>query len=218
MIKIYAFLVKLEQLSDEEFHAHWRDPHGTLTKRIPQFKRYEQNHGIGPVPSLPGLNKTQYLGIPAVWVDTAEDLGAAQSHPDYVPLDADGDLLYDKSQIDWLLAHEQVILPQNRLPGDACARAMLFLKARSQRIENENCVTAIAALRAHLPQLIGASFSLPLHEFGPSPYDAVMELDFANQSKLLSSWSETWDTLKPQLDFADLEASKGFRAQAERLI
>jgi len=33
MIKVFAFIVKRADLTDEKFHAHWREPHGRLISR-----------------------------------------------------------------------------------------------------------------------------------------------------------------------------------------
>src|SRR5450631_3008658 len=50
-VKVYAVIVNKHGLTDEEFHAHWREPHVRLTKKVSQIKRYLQNHAPGPTPS-----------------------------------------------------------------------------------------------------------------------------------------------------------------------
>lgn len=219
MLKIYAFLAKLPQLSDEQFHAHWRDPHGTLTKRIPQFTRYVQNHGVGPQAELEGLEATPFLGIPTIWVRDEQDLAAAQSEPAYAPLDADGDKLYDRSRIAWLMTREHVVVPQDPEPGSARERALVLLSKRESAIGPENCQAAIAALRRSLPDVVGASYALALPEFGDPPFDAVLEIDFADAQALDRDWPQAWASAKDEISaFADLNSSFGFRAVAERVI
>ena len=46
MIKIFVMINKQPHMTDEQFHAHWRHPHGTLTCRVPQIRAYVQDHGI----------------------------------------------------------------------------------------------------------------------------------------------------------------------------
>ena len=46
MIKVSAFLPKRADLTDEQFHAHWRHPHGDLAVRTQRIRRYVQLHGI----------------------------------------------------------------------------------------------------------------------------------------------------------------------------
>jgi hypothetical protein len=66
MIKTYAFIVKKAGLSDEQFHAHWRDPHGVMTARIPYFVRYLQNHGVGEECRLAPFPPVPFRGVPVI--------------------------------------------------------------------------------------------------------------------------------------------------------
>lgn len=66
MLKVFALLTKLDALDRAGFGAHWRHPHGTLTKRMPQVRRYVQNlvePGITPT----GLAPASWSGVAAIW-------------------------------------------------------------------------------------------------------------------------------------------------------
>ena len=53
-VKVHAFMVKKAGLSDEDFHSHWRDPHGHLAMRVTEIIRYVQDHTYGTNPQFEG--------------------------------------------------------------------------------------------------------------------------------------------------------------------
>src|ERR1700722_14485314 len=46
MIVRMGLIERLPSLSPEAFSAHWRGPHGTAASRMPNLRRYEQNHVV----------------------------------------------------------------------------------------------------------------------------------------------------------------------------
>ncbi len=219
-VKVYAFIVKKPGLSDEKFHAHWRDPHGTLTKKLPYFKRYVQNHGIGSVPTLPGLTPTPYLGIPTVWVDQLSDLEAAVADPLYVPLDRDIDLLYIREKAAWLFTKEYVRCASPGDPGFIPTKAQIFIKQKPGIADFEQHLARFSQAVGSLPGVIGLTAALPLDGTDAPMFDGVVEVSFADQAHFDAAWTDTGpQAALTMLDtFADRAASRGFLAQEERVI
>ena len=73
MLKVLVFLKKRDDLSREEFCAHWGGPHGAIAMRMPGLRKYVQNHAVadgGP-----------YDGVAEMWFDDQAAMGAAFSSP-----------------------------------------------------------------------------------------------------------------------------------------
>lgn len=69
MLKVMVFLRKRDDVSREEFRAHWRGPHGAIALRMPGLRNYIQNHATadgGP-----------WDGVAEMWFDDQAALGAA---------------------------------------------------------------------------------------------------------------------------------------------
>ena len=73
MIKVLVFLTKRDDMTREQFRAHWGGPHGAIALRMPGLRRYVQNHALaegGP-----------HDGVAEMWFDDEAALGAAFSSP-----------------------------------------------------------------------------------------------------------------------------------------
>jgi hypothetical protein len=82
MVKLIALLVKREELSDVEFHRHWRYQHGPLAAMISTMGRYCQCHLV-PRPPEDLAIATEFGGTAEVWW---EDLATAErlaTDPEY---------------------------------------------------------------------------------------------------------------------------------------
>ena len=63
---------RLPSLSSAEFRDHWKGPHGAIAARIPNLRRYHQNHTIEVLP-LAGLPDGWRLdGLSELWFDDIE--------------------------------------------------------------------------------------------------------------------------------------------------
>jgi hypothetical protein len=109
MIKVYALIPKRPDITDEHFHAHWREPHGRLALNIKPIRRYTQAHRV-PYAGL-GYAPGPYEGIAEVWFDTLEiALGLGQD-PDYQrDLVPDELKFIDVPNLKFLLTEEQVTI------------------------------------------------------------------------------------------------------------
>lgn len=226
-VKVFAFIAKRADLTDEQFHAHWREPHGRLAKQVPQIRRYHQNHGIGAVPTLAGLAPTPYLGIATIWVADLVKLGAIYGDPGYVEVHADELNLLDRSQLIWLVTREWVIAPGPRAddPAFAPSKAQLLLKRRGDVpvADFEAAIARIAQQGRSRTSAIAATYSLALADAYAGtdrpPFDAVIELSFEDPVRLEKAWRRAGPAMLQRLaKVADIDASRGFLAREERVI
>src|SRR3546814_17510636 len=70
-IKILATIPRRKDISEQQFHDHWRHPHGTLSKKIACLRGYVQSHRIVS-PLLPAT-QLAYDGITELWSDSLDD-------------------------------------------------------------------------------------------------------------------------------------------------
>jgi len=94
-------MVKREGLTDEQFHAHWREPHGRLAMQVRDIRRYVQDHTFGAAPDVAGWPATRYDGLPAVWFDSLADARALHTNPDFQESHADEMNLVDRDRLAW---------------------------------------------------------------------------------------------------------------------
>ncbi|MFZ9061757.1 MAG: EthD domain-containing protein [Steroidobacteraceae bacterium] len=173
MIKTYAFIVKKAGLSDEQFHAHWRDPHGVMTTRIPHFVRYLQNHGVGPDCRLPPFPAVPFRGVPVIWTRGLEDLAAAAEHPDWPPLAEDGGLFYEVDQLAFVPCRETAERGGDPGPGPH-TKAMVFVRGA----DSLDDAVLLNELIAAWPVVAWAGAARPVPEANPPPgpfFDLALE-------------------------------------------
>src|SRR3546814_19539857 len=83
-IKILATIPRRKDISEQQFHDHWRHPHGTLSKKIACLRGYVQSHRIVS-PLLPDT-QLAYDGITELWYDSLADalnMGKDPAHRKY---------------------------------------------------------------------------------------------------------------------------------------
>src|SRR3546814_13582599 len=88
-IKILATIPRRNDISEQQFHDHWRHPHGTLSKKIACLRGYVQSHRIVS-PLLPDT-QLAYDGITELWYDSLDDahnMGTDPAHRNYHITDA----------------------------------------------------------------------------------------------------------------------------------
>ncbi|HEX7781622.1 MAG TPA: EthD domain-containing protein [Sphingobium sp.] len=208
----------MPHLTDAAFFAHWRHPHGTLTRRIPQFRRYVQNHGVAPSPAVPGLAAGPWLGMPAIWLDGPGDLAKARSHPAYALLDADADAFYDRTALDWLVGRETIYIPHAGGANSAPVKVMLLLRRSRAPLTPRRVRVLADSMASLLPGLTGISITLPVDTKAAAPCDAVMELSFPDLAAYSAAWGNGARICPVIADVADLAASKGLLVREERVI
>lgn len=226
-VKVYAFLVKKRGLTDEQFHAHWREPHGRLTKKVPQIKRYLQNHGIGSVPTVPGLQPTPYLGIPTIWLDNLGKLEEMPKDPGYTEVHEDELNLMERDQLAFWVTRETV-LSAGPAPDDIASiptKVMLFLKQRPEVAidEFQRVVAATATSAVRMRSAGRVLYALSAADAYPGDarplFDGVIEVSFADDRSYEKAWKRSGKGILKSLSaVADIDASRGFLAHEERVI
>jgi hypothetical protein len=229
LIRVFVLIKKLPHLTDEQFHAHWRHPHGTLTLRMPQLLGYVQNHGIGARPMLPGLPSTPYLGVPVIQLASIADLEAMAADPRYKPLHEDALLLYDQQDVVWLVMNPDGERAQSSAPpGSHMINALLLLRRSPQcpAVQFQRGVRELsAALQAAAGHGCESRLSLPdpaFYDGKDAPrFDALIEMRFEQIASFEKGWaaSATGDLLSTaQRSLLDPLQTCGFLAQEERFI
>jgi uncharacterized protein (TIGR02118 family) len=118
MIKFFGLIPRRPDISSDEFHDHYRHPHGTLGKEIPAFRGYVQSHQIGT--DLLGENQTVFEAVAEVWFDNERDAVGLADDPHYLKhLQPDELNFVDMDKLKWLYTTEDVVLsgPDPRSPA-----------------------------------------------------------------------------------------------------
>jgi hypothetical protein len=118
-LKMFCGLPRRKDITAQQFHDHWRHPHGTLARSISTIRNYVQSHQL-PCDLL-GPDQGLYDGIPEVaWESAADGMGLA-THPTYVrDLIPDEPKFIDMERIFFLFTTEEVLqsLPDPNEPGE----------------------------------------------------------------------------------------------------
>ena len=88
MVKMVAALRRKAGMTPEEFRTHWREKHGPLIQRLPDFTRhirkYVQMHPVDlPMPA-DATGMPPYDGFAEMWFDSFEEMGAAFEERSYL--------------------------------------------------------------------------------------------------------------------------------------
>lgn len=217
MIKTYAFIVKKAGLSDEQFHAHWRDPHGVMTARIPHFVRYLQNHGTGEECRFGSLPPVPFRGVPVIWTAGLEDLAAAAEHPEWPPLAADGGLFYDVDRLAFVPCQEGAELGHD--PGTGPHhKAMIFFRVDGAVDQAQLLLQVTKAI----PKAPWMGIACPLAAANPPPgpfFDMVLEVILPPGSGSLQEAAAHGHALVDTLtEFRALQPVGGFLCREERVF
>ena len=110
MIKITALLVRIPELTHEQFMRHWVDVHAPLVDALPGVRRYVQSHildGFSP-PHIPRVSAS-LDGIAELWFDDRAAFEMAFASDEGQRLAADGALFI--GQISFFVIEEKVMIP-----------------------------------------------------------------------------------------------------------
>jgi hypothetical protein len=189
-VKVHAFMVKKAGLSDQDFHSHWRDPHGYLAMRVTEIIRYVQDHTFGANPRFEGWAPLIYQGLPAVWFTDIATATGLHANPDFQESHADEENLVERDKLGWLRSTETVVVPGPLpAPGEP-ERWKLTLLVRSgggAEAFPRAIVDVVRDVVNTLPALVRATVSLPRPDqyTDSAPlFDAVLEFAFATRADL----------------------------------
>jgi EthD domain len=117
MIKFFALIPRAESVTSQEFHDHWRHPHGSMGRPIASMVSYVQSHHI---PSdLFGANQTTYEGIAETEFDTLPDALDFGTEPQYVNHVQPDEPNFVGPGLEWLYSRQEVIVPRRRAQDGA---------------------------------------------------------------------------------------------------
>lgn len=183
---------RLPSLTPEQFSAHWSGPHGVFGSRIPNLRRYHQNHSARPL-SFAGLPDRWGLdGLSELWFDGIEPMLAGVRSPDY------GGLAQDTPKVmtmPGLIAGSQESRFGGSVDRAGLAKAMVlmgrnpalaadgFFEAWRRRSEAFSAIAGLVAMTdthvSHWESVPGVVVSH--HDL---PVDLVVELWFASPHDL----------------------------------
>jgi len=225
MIKVFALIPKRPDISDEQFHAHWLDPHGVLAQKIQTIRRYVQSHGVASPPPVDGLEPAIYHGIAEVWFDSLEialGMGADPNYTEYAG--ADEPNFIDVDRLAFLFADERAE-PAEPVGGkdDHPVKTMLLL-ARREGVERGRFREALEALLRDaagegIERRAISTAIAEAHADAPPPFEGVVELSFADPASLERHWRDAGARQLSALEaVADLSSSASLVAEEHRLV
>jgi hypothetical protein len=126
MIQFFALIPRIEGVSSQEFHDHWRHPHGTMGRMIPTLRSYVQAHQIHI--DLLGSDQAQFEGIAESTFDTVKDAMEFGEEPYYKKyIQPDEPNFVDVPRLEWLNTEEEVLVPRARIQDGASYADALWL-------------------------------------------------------------------------------------------
>ena len=199
MIKVFALLPKKPDLSDNEFHRHWREVHAPLVLKNSTITRYIQSHRLPqPFPGFP--TDIPYAGVAELWfadLDTAlAQLGSTQ-YLENARLDEPNFL--DASGPQFVFSRENIVIPGPQLEKETpVLKALFFVKHRHGksrahfqdywRNNHAPLVIGTPALQRYVQCHVIPEADAIGHA-AQTTYDGVGELWFADYKAFERCWS-----------------------------
>jgi hypothetical protein len=109
MIKLFGLIARRPDLSRQEFHDHYRHPHGTLGCNNRRISGYVQCHQVD-TPRLGG-SQTRFEGVTELWFDGLDVLRNRRDDP-YITnhVGPDEHRFADMEKVRFLLTREEVVI------------------------------------------------------------------------------------------------------------
>jgi uncharacterized protein (TIGR02118 family) len=198
---------RLPTLSRAEFSDHWKGPHGTIASRIPNLRRYHQNHAterlaIGRLPDRWSLD-----GLSQLWFDDIETMMRSIGSPQYAPLARDTPTVMT---MPGLIAGFREVVVKGAEDKSGLVKAMSVIGRNPDRSassfaslwrERANRLTQIPHLRSAANIFIEHWESEPgkTVPYDDLPVDVVCELWFTSEDHMRSAFqSELAGLLGPR--------------------
>jgi uncharacterized protein (TIGR02118 family) len=183
-----GMIKRLDGLTPDEFRDHWKGPHGAIAAKIPNLRRYHQNHVIDSFRLRDWPDRWLLDGLSELWFDDIAMMLKSVASPGYAPLARDTPTVMT---MPGLIAGVQE--PKMRGAQDG-AKAMIVL-GRLPSVSAEDFASAWRKTSANFRALEGALGVADIYvnhwESEPTrtiPYDAlpvdiVCELWFATPAE-----------------------------------
>jgi uncharacterized protein (TIGR02118 family) len=228
MIKFFGLIPRRPDISSEEFHDHYRHPHGTLGRQIPTFRNYVQSHQVHT--DRLGDGQETFEAVAEVWFDTVPDATGLAEDPHYIEhVQPDEPNFVDMDKLKWLYTTEEVLTsaPDVR-SADAAARGLQrfhleratsikLMQFRPDGARAERSAQDDAALGERLGAIrhVRCRPQLEIHSDEPPAFAEVQELWWPTMWEFEQA-TASGDALEELLAIAP--SSVTLLAQAERFI
>jgi uncharacterized protein (TIGR02118 family) len=182
---------RLPELTPAQFSDHWSGPHGTIASRIPNLRRYHQNHVTARFP-IKGIADRWHLdGLSELWFDDIETMLRSIASPQYAPLARDTPTVMTMPGL--IAGRQEIIVETAGVPK--LAKAMMVL-GRNPAFSGQAFAERWGERTESLKQVRGLSSVVNTfvvhHERRPGevvshselPVDAVCELWFSDDGAL----------------------------------
>ena len=221
MVKVFALLPKKPDISNEQFHRHWREVHAPLALRISSLRRYVQSHRLPQ--QIPGFSSPPYEGVAEVWFDNLETALRMRKSPEYLEgAFQDEPNFIDTVGLTRLVTRENVVLAGPEITKDTPGVKGLFLVKRKPGISvaefQDYWRTRHAPLVPKTPGLrryVQCHVLPETYETATPAYDGVAELWWPDLATFEKSWAS------PELQIEQLNDARNFvdgRSSAALLV
>jgi uncharacterized protein (TIGR02118 family) len=115
VIKLICFLRRKQDMSEADFHSHWREVHGPLVKSTKSGQyavAYEQNHRIAGLPRE--FPASDFDGVTIQWYRSVDDFIASTQEPDYALIADDMTKFLDLERLTFILTEEAEVIWDDR--------------------------------------------------------------------------------------------------------
>ncbi|KAF2099273.1 hypothetical protein NA57DRAFT_74775 [Rhizodiscina lignyota] len=120
-VKISLFLKKLPNISDEQFHEHWKGQHVKLAMQNKLFanktRKYNQHH-ITPEYRKQaaefGIPVLEYDGVAEVWLDSLDDWKEIASDEEFKKVIVEDEKLFLQHPIHIQIGYDNLVIPEKQ--------------------------------------------------------------------------------------------------------
>jgi hypothetical protein len=113
-IKLFGLIPRRPDLTPEQFHDHYRHPHGTMGRHISTMRGYVQSHQIHT--DRLGKDQARFEAVAEVWLDNERDALEFRNEPFLVKyILEDEPRFVDMEKLKFLVSTEEVLASGPRL-------------------------------------------------------------------------------------------------------
>ncbi|MDA0339279.1 MAG: EthD domain-containing protein [Proteobacteria bacterium] len=221
MIKMFGMLDKRSDISQEQFHAHWRGPHAVhAVKLVPVMKQYCQNHKTAR--DYPGFDKP-CDGSPEVWVDDLDASAWMGRMPEYMTGAFIDEPNFMRERSGGVMVSEHIALENTGIGKDDQLTKVLFFIKRSPSLSHRSFVeqwlareTPLLVGGANLSRWVRSPILEEAYANGEAKYDGVEELWWSDDSAHQKDALET--PAADALRLVDLDATTAMFVDENRVV
>lgn len=226
MIKGFALIPKRPDISDEQFHTHWRTIHAELALRISALLRYVQSHRLPH--TIPGFS-SPYEGAAEIWFDDLATAQGLKDNPEYVDgAFRDEPNFIDVPRLRFLNTQENVVVAGPTLAKDTPGVKGVFLLKRKPGLSVaefqdywRNTHAPLVPGTPGLRRYVQCHVCPETYDTDMPAFDGVAELSWPDWATFEQAWASDELQVEQSEDvkrFVDTANSVAFLAEENRLI